>query len=889
MKSKSPFTSKPTAQSQKKIRVRLWDQMVLIGIALAVFYTIFDSILYIFLSYDMDFFGRLFGPDLSVITARLTILALLLLFGSHAQFTINQRKAAESALRESEEKYRTIIETTEDGYYEVDPGGRLTFFNDAICSILGYSREELAAMDRRPPLDLQKNQQVVQTFDRVLQTGEPAKAVGWSFFRKDGVKRFVESSVSLLNDTKGQIVGFSGFLRDVTERKQAESLQRAKLAAEAANRAKSEFIAQMSHEIRTPLNSIIGMAELMATSDLQPQQKEDLDVVLSSAHALLAVINNILDFSRIEAGRLDLEESEFDLRELLDESLRIMAMRCHEKGLELAYQVDSAVPKKLFGDPTRLRQVLLNLVDNAYKFTDSGEVVVQVSREKSPESGTYLHFSVRDTGVGVPREEQAKIFSAFTQADAKTSRKYGGAGLGLAVSSQLVRMMDGRTWVESELGKGCTIHFTARFKGLQVDAGMADEPVDRQLAGRQVLIVDDNSTSCKIIKEMLESWQISAVASLGAEEAKRVLPQGVSAGSPTDLVLIDASMPANGGIELARWIGCQENLPVKVIMMMTYPMLRVITDATGLRIDGHITKPIRPRDLQQVVRSVLGVDDPATAAADDQPAPLNLQRPLKILVAEDTPFHQKFIIRLLERWGHKVELAQDGKMVLEQLPQQSFDLVLMDVEMPEMDGYEATRAIRKAEAGTDTHIPIVAMTAYAFKGDRERCLQSGMDDYLSKPISSARLYDIIARISGADSAPAPAAEPAAEPQATATGGGQFDKQMLTEAFHHDWEFFAEIVGLYTTDYPRLLEGLRDALQSGDAAAFRRAAHALKGMVNLFQAAAATDMALGLENRGKNDDLQGAEAEVNALSAELEAMKKTLMELAEEHTKGSGSA
>ena len=872
----------------RRIRVHLWDQMVLIGIALAVFYTIFDSILYIFLSYDVDFFGRLFGPDVSVITSRMTILALLLLLGSHAQFTINKRIAAEAALRESEKKYRTIIETTEDGYYEVNPSGRLTFFNDAIGTILGHSRDELEAMDRRPPLDLQRNPKVAQTFERVLKTGKPAKAVGWTLWRKDGARRFVESSVSALKDAKGQVVGFSGFLRDVTERKQAEALQRAKLAAETANRAKGEFIAQMSHEIRTPLNSIIGMAELISGSDLRAQQKEDLDVVLSSAHALLAVINNILDFSRIEAGQIELEETEFDLRDLLDESLRIMAMRCHEKGLELAYQVDPNVPEKLTGDPARLRQVLLNLVDNAYKFTDSGEVVVQVVRENSPEAGTYLHISVCDTGVGVPREEQAKIFTAFVQADAAASRKFGGAGLGLAVSSQLVRMMDGRMWVESEPGRGCTIHFTVRFNGLQSDTRIGDEPIDRRLAGRSAVIVDDNSTNCRIIKEILEGWQMQATAALGLEEAKRVIGQGRSVGKPVDLVLIDTSLPANGGIELTRWIDRQGNLPVKVILMMTYPTVRDIAAATDLQFDGSLTKPIRPNEMKQVIRRCLGIDDPdaapATAVAKSAP---KLQQALKILVAEDTPFHQKFIIRLLERWGHKVVLAEDGKRVLELLPQHSFDLVLMDVEMPMMDGLEATRAIRKAETGSETHIPIVAMTAYAFKSDRERCLQSGMDDYLSKPISSAKLMEIITAVAGDDRLPEQPAGSADETAPPVNGRGPLDKQLLRKAFRHDWAFYKEIVDLFATDHPQLLEGLRKALKDNDAAAFRRAAHTLKGMVNLFQAADATRMALALENRGRNGDLAGAEIEVEALCTELAAMEKTLVELAEEKQKTSG--
>lgn len=866
-----------------KVKVYLWDQMVLIGIALAVFYSIFDSILYIFLSYDVNFIRRLF--DISEIWSRLTILCLFVILGSHAQFTINQRKIAEAALRESEEKYRTIIETTEDGYYEVDTAGKLTFFNDATCNILGYSREELTGKGRRVPLVLQRNKNVAKAFDRVYRTGEPKRAVGWTFVGNDGEKRFVESSVSLLKDTKGQAVGFSGFLRDVTERKQSEALQREKLAAEAANRAKSEFIAKMSHEIRTPLNSIIGMVELMLETDLKPQQKEDLDVVISSAHALLSLINNILDFSKIEIGKLDFEDTDFDLKEVLGESLRIMAMRCHEKGLELVYRVDPNVPERLHGDPVRLRQVLLNLVDNAYKFTNSGEIVVEVKREQSPEAGTYLHFSVRDTGVGIPKEEQAAIFKAFTQADAAISRRYGGAGLGLAVSAQLVRMMNGRMWVESEPHQGCTFHFTTRFNGLQEEMEIIRELPDRQLKGVRVLVVDDNSTNCKIVKEMLENWHMHAMVALGIEEAKQVITQNRTPGRNFEIILLDASMPGSSSVALVRWLKGQQNLPTKIILMLTFPLMRNNVDFREVGIKESLMKPIRSSDLLNAVRKVLKQEtyEPDTTIEKEEHKTARHHQPLNILVAEDVPFNQKFIIRLLESWGHKVTLAENGREVLELLPNQTFDIVLMDVEMPEMNGYEATRAIRKAESvtGTETHIPIIALTAHAVAEDRQRCLQAGMDEYISKPISSSKLSGILGKLSGEKTEVPPKKVTNGRVPAQSKKFTNFDKNLLKDAFDRNWDFFKEIVELFVTDYPRMLAGLQEALGDGDAAAFRRTAHSLKGMVSLFQAEAAVRMAMILEVRGKKGDFTGVKQDIAILSAELQKMEKTLLELAKE--------
>ena len=625
----------------------------------------------------------------------------MLILGSHAQFTINQRQAVEEALRESEEKYRSIIETTQDGYYEVDTAGKMTFFNEAMCGILGYSRTELIEMNKRIPLDPESNRIVKRAFKRVYTSGIPAKSVGWKLIRKDGVRRFVESSVSLLKDNKGRTTGFSGFLRDVTERKQAEALQRAKLSAEAANQAKNEFIAKMSHEIRTPLNSIIGMVELMLGTELKPQQREDLDVVIASAHALLAVINNILDHSKIEAGKLDLEETLFSPREILEESLRIMAMKCQAKGLELVYRVDSNVPEQLYGDPGRFRQVLLNLVDNAYKFTDSGEVVVRMFREESSDSGTCLHVTVTDTGIGIVKDKQSGIFKAFSQADAAKSRRYGGAGLGLAVSTQLVHLMGGRMWLESDLGKGSIFHFTSRFAGLKEMAQSGPPTAAAPLKGVKVLVVDDNRTNCNVISEILESWSMKPAAVSDIEEARQIiLGKGPEEG-PYKVALIDASLPGSGGFELARWISQQNDIDLPVVIMLTYPHLSMKVDFAALGIFSSVMKPVRPVELLKALFEVLKIL-PSIAGSDEKKRadkPTETVLPLKILVAEDTHFNQIFIQRLLERWGHEVVVVENGRQVIERLPEASFDLILMDVQMPIMDGYAAARAVRAAESG----------------------------------------------------------------------------------------------------------------------------------------------------------------------------------------------
>lgn len=899
---------------QKKIKVHIWDQMVLIGIGLALFYTVFDSVLYIFLSYDVDFFHRLLGPDASEISTRITIVCLFILFGAHAQYTINKRVLAESALRE----FRSIIETTPDGYYEVDLDGNFTFFNDSMCIILGYSRQEISKMNQRQSLDEANSQKLTDTFDKVLESGDPVKSLSWTLVSKDGSRRFVESSVSLLKDPKGNPRGFGGFIRDVTQRHRAETLYRAKMTAEAASRTKSEFLASMSHEIRTPLNSIIGLVDLMLSSKLSPNQREDLAVVKSSAYSLLSIINNILDFSKIEAGKLVFEQALFSLEHFMDDSLKIMGMKAHEKGIELAYRIAPGVPDRLLGDPTRLRQVLLNLVDNAIKFTDKGEVVVFVASHSLTEFDVILDIAVVDTGIGIPKDNQRSVFGAYNQGSSATVCRYGGTGLGLSVSAQLVDLMDGRIKVKSQPGEGSRFRFTARFirqQNPEPQAQRISQP-DRsfsQLSGLKVLVTDDNASSRKILKEILENLQMLPVLASSARQTKENLLQAQSDAAPFDLIILDSDMPDTDGFGLTRWIVEHKLYGAGIIMMLTFSHLKHRPELEALGINTCVIKPVGAVELKTAILSILGVDsaeiDPFVKAPQQQIRVPN--RLLKILVAEDTPFNQNFILRLLERWNHQSTLVENGRRALEILQKETFDVVLMDVQMPEMDGLTATKEFRKwesasADADADEsgiqnaagigepenpkikangsginsairnpkskieRVPIIAMTAHAIKGDRERCLDAGMDAYISKPIDSDKLFDAIETLT----------RKVENSKNVDVESAIVDKMLLLNAFDGDWSFFKEIVDVFLGDFPRLMDDLRRANTEGDCDLLLRSAHSLKGMLRNFQAESAAEVAFEIEKKARAENFDGVQANIEHLTdrfTEVDIMLRTIVE------------
>ncbi len=868
----------------RRNRGPLTDRMDYIMFGVGVVYWIFESLLYALSNDNVDSLwqGVLSfnngGFDESEVLVRLLVLCFFMIFGSHAQYTINQRRKAEEILREREGRYRTIIESTDDGYSELDADGNFTFFNDAMCRILGYSREEMLEMNIRQLFDQENAQDnAAGALDDMYKMENAFKSLEWNLRRKDGAKRFIETSVSVMKDSNGRITGSRGFSRDRTERKKEEELVQEKLAAEAASRSKSEFLANMSHEIRTPLNSIIGLVELMLDTNLSPEQREDLDVVVSSAYALLAVINDILDFSKIEAGKLELEDTAFNLRDFLGESLKIMAIKANEKGLELAYRVAPDISDDLIGDPARFRQVVLNLVGNAVKFTEQGEIIVSVRRESQSETEAHLHFSVRDTGVGIAEEKLGSIFNPFQQADGSTSRRYGGTGLGLTVSAQLVALMGGKIWVESNPGEGSTFQFTARFR-LSPDGKKAVKALsDIDLRGMRVLVVDDSATIRQIILEMLESWQMSPVAASGTEEAQQILVRVEPEGSPFELILIDSDMPESDGFTLARWIKDEDDLNSKMIMMLSSSRDRSQEDFHALGIKASVTKPVRPSDLMDAIMTALDVRKPESETASEARDQIleSDGYSLNILVAEDTPFNQKFIFRLLQRAGHRCVIVDNGRKAVDALDKDTFDIVLMDVQMPEMDGFEATMEIREREKQTRRHVPIIAMTAHAMKGDREVCLEAGMDEYVSKPISQDALLKTIRALvpGGPQATQGPVAGEEAPPAP--------DKEALLRAFDNDLGFFKEVVDMFVSDYPKMMSDISKAIDTGDAATLRRTAHALKGMLGNFHAETAAQKAYRLEEMGREGHLSHAHEAYEALAGDMAGLKQMFLNMIEE--------
>jgi PAS domain S-box-containing protein len=803
-----------------------------------------------------------------------TLQAFVLVADILAQFI--RRKRAEEELYQSRQMLQSILDTLPQRVFWKDRNIVYLGCNKAFAigaglkdpaEIIGKNDHELAWRETAE-LYRADDKLVMEQETPRLNFEEPQN-------RPDGSLLWLRSNKLPLRDREGKVIGMIGTYEDITEEKLLEvKLHCALKAAEAASCAKSEFVANMSHEIRTPMNGIIGMTELALDTPLSSEQREYLTMVKESGNDLLTLINDILDFSKIEAGKLSLDPVEFNLHDVLANTLRSLSVRASQKGLELAWAATTGVPERLIGDAGRLRQVIMNLVGNAIKFTDQGEVVVGVEVESQQDESIRLHLSVRDTGIGIAPEKQKTIFEAFTQADSSMTREYGGTGLGLTISLRLVQMMDGKIWVESTLGEGSTFHFTARLGLTKATAAESTPTEAASLRDLAVLVVDDNSTNRKILDAMLKHWLMRPEMASNGEEGIAVLERAASAGTPFPLVLLDAQMPGMDGFALAERIKQNPQLAGATIMMLTSAGQR--GDAARCRELGiavYLIKPIRQSELLEAILAALGKSRGKERATVITRHTLREdRRKLQILLAEDNVVNQQLAVRLLEKRGHIVTVASNGNEALALLKRSRFDLVLMDVQMPKMNGFQATAAIRKEEESTGKHLPVIAMTAHAMKGDRERCLDAGMDGYIAKPIHFEDLADALENLGQSPEVPKVAATVTPRQQEP------MDTASALARVEGDVELLQELVALFLEDLPDLLTNLREAVTAGDAGAIERAAHKLKGSVGNFAAQPAFDAALRLEKIGRVGELTEAESAYHALLQEIDLLKPVFFNL-----------
>ena len=760
---------------------------------------------------------------------------------------IERRRAVEEHSR-----LAAIVESSRDAIIAKSLDGTIISWNNGAELVYGYSAEQMIGRSIKDIIPESHEDEEPEIRD-VLTLGKRLEQFETQRRRSDGTLIDVAITVSPIRNSDGAIVGTSTIERDISLRKQRErELNEAKEAAEAANKTKGEFLTNISHELRTPMNAIIGMLELVLGEDLSPVMADYLQTAHDSAHTLLHLLNDLLDFSRMEAGRFELAPIPFELRNMLDRTMKMLSLRANEKGLELACHVHSDVPEHVRGDEKRLQQVLINLVGNGIKFTQQGEVIVDIHLRSRVDDTAILEFHVIDTGIGISKADQEKIFAPFAQADATTTRQYTGTGLGLAICHELVDRMGGNLWVDSEPGKGSRFSFT-------VCLDLLDEPPEDQkqiqavaeLRDMPVLVVDDNETNRRILEEMLTNWRMQPIiVDNGNDALAELRNRSRNDDQRVPLILVDALMPNVDGftfIETAREQGILEGSTVLMLSSADRQVFQERCDE--LDIAAYLEKPVSQSDLFDALMTALrGPELDRQSVSGIQQS----DRALRVLLVEDTPANQKVVNAILNKRGHQVSIAGNGRDAVDLMQREQFDVVLMDVQMPTMDGFQATEAIRRFE-DERAEIPIIAMTAHAMRGDRERCLEAGMDDYISKPIDAKQLIELIDRHTAGhtiEETPAP-------PSPTTEANSRINRHGALQRLGGDVDLLADMIGFFIEDVPALLETARNTLESEDLPELRRAAHSIKGLAANLGAATAIDSARAVEDAAKVNDLRRA--------------------------------